>query len=312
MISRDTERYPIKQEKGQIPRRTFIAGLATTGACISTLAQFGCSPRPASRMRLACQTNAWPFKSGLQGLIPVLETVKSLDFQGFETSFRNVQEGFADPEPARALIEETGLVLTGVHVAAPDQYEPETGIPPMKFLRETAAGSAALGAEYLVLSGRGVSGPDGQLNSGLLKRKTAALLEIAKYCQDVGLTLAYHNHVDDFLNNGAEIDEVLSASQNDLFTVWLCVHNAELAGVDIANYFSTRHTHVTGIHLTNILMDGPDDHPFDGVPLLAEIEKAAWKGWLIIEEERTRENREWPGTPRISKSRQHVSKVFRI
>jgi sugar phosphate isomerase/epimerase len=262
-------------------------------------------------MRLACQSNAWPFTSGLNGLVPVLETIKSLDFQGYETSFRNVQEAFSNPKPARTRLEATGLACTGVHVAAPDQYEAETSIPPLDFLRTIADGSSELGMEYFVLSGRGVGEVNGQLDRDALKRKVAAVLEIAQYCHDVGITLAYHNHVDDFLNGGAEVDELLDTG-NGLIKAWLCVHNAEFADVKVADYFSKRHEHIAGIHLTNILQTKPDHHPFDGQSLLTEIEKAAWKGWLIIEEERTRERREWPETSAVTKSRQHVRKIFGI
>ena len=312
MFSHHTNHLSSEPNTDRVPRRKFIAQLAAAGLCLPALAEFGCAVRPASQLRLACQSNAWPFASGLSGLIPVLGTIKSLGFQGFETSFRNVQDGFSDPKSARAQLEETGLTCAGVHVAAPDQYEAETGIPPLDFLQKIAAGSSALGVEYLVLSGRGVGEVNGQLDRDALNRKIAALQEIAQYCDDVGLTLAYHNHVDDFIQGGAELDEVLAASRSGLVKLWLCSHNAERAEVDVADYFSTRHEHIAGVHLTNILGDGASQHPFDGKPLMAEIEKAAWKGWLIVEEERTRDRRKWPATPAVTKSRKYVSEIFGI
>jgi sugar phosphate isomerase/epimerase len=312
MFSRRMEHFSSEQAVGRVPRRTFIAKLAAAGVCMPALAELGCAAQPASQMRLACQTNAWPFESGLSGLIPVLETIKSLGFQGFETSFRNVQEAFSDPEPAKAQLEETGLTCAGIHIAAPDQYEPETGIPPLDFLKKTAAGSSALGAEYLVLSGRGVGEVNGQLDREALKRKIAALLEFAQYCDDVGLTLAYHNHADDFILDGAEIDELLAADKSDLVGVWFCLNNAQRAGVQVAKYFSGHYESIAGIHLTNVSINTPGEHRSDDEPLLTEIQKAAWKGWLIIEEERTRDRREWPQTPAVTKARQHVRQIFGI
>ena len=303
---------PSDRDTGRLPRRTFIAELAAAGASMSALVGLGCTARSTSQMRLACQTNAWPFESGLQGLIPVLETIKSLGFQGYETSYRNVQEAFSDPKPARARLEKTGLTCAGIHIAGPSLYESETGIPSLDFLKKVAAGSSMLGAEYLVLSGGGVGEMNGQLDQNALKRKITAMLEYARYCQDVGLTLAYHNHVDDFILDGAEIDALLSSSESDLVGVWFCLNNAQRAKIPIAKYFSSHHESITGIHLTNISIDTPSEPRSDDEPLLKEIQKAAWKGWLVIEEERTRERREWPQTPAVTKSRQYVRQVFGI
>lgn len=136
-------------------RRTFVAKLAAAGLLTTALSETGCTAKSSSQLRLACQTNAWPSTTGLENLIPVLDTLKTLDFEGYETSFRNVQEAYSSPEPARAQLEKTGLTCAGVHVAGPDLYLPETGIPSLDFLRAIATGSAALGAEYLILSGRG-------------------------------------------------------------------------------------------------------------------------------------------------------------
>ncbi len=293
-------------------RRTFIAKLAAAGLLTTALSETGCTAKSSSQLHLACQTNAWPSTAGLENLIPVLGTLKALDFEGYETSFRNVQEAYSNPEPARAQLEEIGLTCAGVHVAGPDLYLPETGIPSLDFLRAIATGSAALGAEYLILSGRGVSDPNGELNKEALSRKISALKDVAHVCNDSGIKLAYHNHADDFLNNGAEVDAILSASERDQISVWFCVHNAEKADVPIGEYFASHYDSISGVHLTNILMDSDDEHRFDGNALVCEMQKSDWKGWLIIEEERTRSRPDWPQTPAIEASREHVRSVFGV
>ena len=310
LSSERSERFFCRQNRGGIPRRKFITTLTAASLCVSTLTKLGKAASLTPVMRLACQTNAWPFESGLAGLIPVLKIIKSLGFQGYETSYRNVQEAFSDPEPARTELEETGLVCAGVHIAGPSLYEEATGIPSIDFLKRIAAGSSALGAEYIVLSGHGVGEVDGKLNQDKLKRKIEALTETAQYCKDVGLTLAYHNHADDFLQNGAEIDAILSSRRSDLIRVWYCLHNAERAGAKAIEYFSNRHESIPGIHLTNIRDTTASGHPFDGEVLLKEIEMVDWKGWLVIEEERTHERPDWPQTAVIKKARQYVRQVF--
>ena len=308
MSSCPVKLFSSKQPAAKLPRRSFIANLAAASAFLPALAQSERKADPS--IRLACQTNAWPFPSGLSGLLPVLKTIKSLGFQGYETSFRNLEASYSDAPRVRAILEETGLTCAGVHIAAPSRYLPETSIPPMDFLRKTAAGASALGAESLILSGRGIREINGKLDQDALKGKIAAKLEIAQYCQDKGLKLVYHNHADDFIQDGAEIDALLSASKPGTVGVWFCVHNSRRAGVDVVKYFSSHHESISGIHLTNILDESPHGHRFDSEALQAEIEKVNWKGWLVIEEERTRERPEWPQTPVVKKSRQHVRQVF--
>jgi sugar phosphate isomerase/epimerase len=312
--SRAAVSVPVNKEVPFLPRRTFLAHLGGLGLGISVLPRVALSAEPKPVPRSACQTNAWPIFDGMADLLPVLETIKTLGFQGFETSFRNVQEAFSNPKPARAKLEATGLAFVAIHVAAPDQYERETSIPPLAFLQEVTDGASALGAEYLILSGRGVA-VDGKLDQAALRRKTDALLAVGKYCQSKGVKLAYHHHIDDFLLGGAEIDEILARSAPGLFSVWLCTDSATEANVDLVDYFVSRHERISGIHLKDVR-----DHrqvifgrgELDGAALAAKLRKAAWRGWLLIEEERGRYRKEWPGTPAVKESRQHMKKVFGI
>ena len=306
--------HPNNKKASCFPRRTFLAKLGGIGLGITTLIQTGCSAVPKMMARTACQTNAWPISNGMEGLVPVLETIKSLGFQGYETSFRNVQEAFSNPEPARAKLEATGLEFVGMHIAGPSLYEPETSIPSFAFLKEMADGASVLGAEYLILSGRGVA-LDGQLDRAALERKTDALLKIGEYCQSKGVKLTYHHHVDDFLLGGAELDDILERSDPDLFSVWLCTNSAIEAEVDLVDYFLHRHERIAGIHVK----DTRDDRQvilgqgvLDGAALAEKLQKAAWSGWLLVEEERGRYRKEWPGTPAVKEARQHMKQVFGI
>ncbi|MDA0347624.1 MAG: TIM barrel protein [Verrucomicrobia bacterium] len=303
-----------KKETFCFPRRTFLAKLGGIGLGISALSGTACRAAPKLMARPACQTNAWPISNGMDDLISVLKTIKTLGFRGYETSFRNVQETFSNPELARAKLEATGLEFVGMHIAAPDQYEPETSIPPFTFLQEMADGASGLGAEYLILSGRGVA-VEGQLDRAALKRKIDALLKIGEYCQSKGVKLTYHHHVDDFLLGGAEIDDILERSDPALFSVWLCTDAAIQAEVDLVNYFIHRHKRIAGIHVK----DTRDDRQvilgqgvLDGVALAEKLQKAAWSGWLLVEEERGRYRKEWPGTPAVQEARQHMKQVFGI
>src|SRR5205823_13154430 len=92
------------------------------------------------------QTNAWTIDpKDFNSLLQVLAEVKRLGFEGFETSFRNVQAQFAKPQPARDELKKTGLRFFGVHVFLPE-YDPHTSIGAWDLLQSVADGGEALGA----------------------------------------------------------------------------------------------------------------------------------------------------------------------
>jgi inosose dehydratase len=177
-----------------------------------------------------------------------------------------------------------------------------------------ADGAGALGAEYLILSGKGVA-VNGRLDEAALARKIAALKQIGEYCQGKGVKLAYHHHVDDFVLRGAEVDAILDRTAPGLIGVWLCVIAAHRAGVDVSDYFGRRHQRIAAVHLRDV---GDDRQvvlgkgSFNGPSLAQKIQSAGWKGWLMIEEERGRGRTEYPGTPAVQEARQNLKKVFGV
>ena len=184
-------------------RRTFLSTLPV-GAMLATR-----SSAAAAAPRLGCQTNAWPIKPGdFSGFLGVLGDLKALGFEGFETSFRNVQGQYADAAPARARIEQTGVAFFGVHIFL-TEYDPRTRVAPMDLVKATADGGAALGAQRLILSGAGLV-KDGQMAEADLALKAAGLEEAARYCRTRNLAFAYHNHGPEFALDGAEIKGLIA------------------------------------------------------------------------------------------------------
>jgi inosose dehydratase len=144
-------------------------------------------------LHLGCQTNAWPLKPGdFAQFLDVLGTLKSLGFEGFETSFRNVQAQYATAADARARIAQSGVAFFGVHIFL-TEYDPQTHVPPMDLVRATADGGAALGAQRLIVSGGGLV-RDARVDPADLAKKVAGLNEAARYCRGKGLAFLYHNH----------------------------------------------------------------------------------------------------------------------
>ena len=132
----------------------------------------------------------------IPAFLAVLREMKAIGFEGFETSFRNVQAQYADPAPARASLAASGLAFFGVHIFL-TEYDARTRVAPMDLVKATADGAAALGAQRVILSGAGLV-RDGTVADGDLALKVAGLHEAARYCRDRGLAFAYHNHGQEF------------------------------------------------------------------------------------------------------------------
>jgi sugar phosphate isomerase/epimerase len=84
----------------------------------------------AGRPHAGAQTNAWTIDpKDFNSLLKVLEEVKRLGFEGFETSFRNVEGRFGNARTASEELKRTGLRFFGVHIFLL-QYDPEAAIAP--------------------------------------------------------------------------------------------------------------------------------------------------------------------------------------
>jgi hypothetical protein len=135
---------------------------------------------------VGCQTNAFTLQAGdFPGLLKALESMKRLDYTGFECNYRFVESEFGRSAAARERIQATGVKFIGAHVPMQQMTGPQG--------RAIAVGVAALGAEYIVMSGRGLSST-GQFDAAALREKAKEIESIARALQPHGLRLAYHNH----------------------------------------------------------------------------------------------------------------------
>jgi sugar phosphate isomerase/epimerase len=261
----------------------------------------------AGRPHPGTQTNAWTIDPKDFGtFIKVLATVKRLGFEGFETSFRNVQERFGSTETAREEIKKTGLRFFGVHIFLLE-YDQETAIAPWELIERVVNGGAALGAERLILSGK--STPDG----AVLARKAKALGRAGKYCRDKGLKFGYHNHDAEFRENGRQIEALLAQTDPELFHLILDAGHAQEGGANVAEFFAKHAARIDGIHLRdakqgNEVPLGQGD--YDWKPLAAAVAHAKWDGWVLTEEERL--SGEKPGEAAVKPAREAIRRLFGV
>lgn len=240
-----------------------------------------------SGVPFGCQCNSWPIDpKKASTFLGVLDRIRGFGFQGFESSFRNVQEHFGNAAELRAQIAKTGLRFLAVHIFLAE-YDKQTLVAPAGLYRKVVDGGALLGAERLILSGA-TAAPGGKLDPAALARKCAALNAAAAYAKEKGLRCAYHNHGAEFASGAAEIEGIIAGTQPKLVEFMLDSGHARRAKTDVPAFLLKHRTRIAGVHLRD-LSDGPGDHPelgpFDLHGLAEAIRKAKWNGWLVVEEE---------------------------
>ena len=288
-----------------LSRRAFLSCLPA-GAMLTALPLSAAAAGP----HIGCQTNAWPLKPGdFPAFLGVLREMKALEFEGFETSFRNVQGQYADAAPARASLAGSGLAFFGVHIFL-NEYDPRTRVAPMDLVKATADGAAALGAQRVILSGAGLV-KDGKVSAEDLAQKVAGLQEAARYCRARGLAFAYHNHGPEFAAGGAEMTGLLERTDPALVSFLVDCGWAYRAGVDLAAFFTTHRARLAGLHLRDF--KGEQQVPLgqgdvNWAPLAAAIRTSGWDGWVIAEEERADGSK--PGAAAAGPARDTLRKLF--
>jgi sugar phosphate isomerase/epimerase len=286
-------------------RRDFLS-------CIPAGAMLTAFPLSAAAAgpHIGAQTNAWQLKPGdFVQFLDVLGTLKSLGFEGFETSFRNVQGQYADAASARARLEQSGRTFFAVHIFL-TEYDPRTRVAPFDLVKATADGAAALGAQRVILSGGGLV-KDGKVSDEDLAQKVAGLHDAARYCRDRKLALAYHNHGPEFAAGGAEINGLIAKTDPALVSFIVDCGWAYRAGVDLAGFFTTHRARIAGLHLRDF--KGEQQVPLgqgdvNWAPLASAIRASGWDGWVMAEEERADGSK--PGATAAAPARETLRKLF--
>src|SRR5579875_3548643 len=256
-----------------INRREFIACGIAAGVAWSSPAQ------EAKKPRVGCQANAFVMRNGdFEELLPVLKSIASLGYAGFECNNRLVKSQFGDAASARAKIQATSLQFIGMHMSA---TEADAGLDSL------CEGGAALGCHNVVLSSSGLS-PTGEFTPQALAEKASKLEGYGRICRKHGLTLAYHNHMPEFANHNAEMQGLADHTNPALVSFLMDAGHAYQGGGDPAEFMRRNPKRLVGCHLktfknkTDQVPLGQGDFGFED--LAAAIRSTHWSGWLIDEE----------------------------
>jgi inosose dehydratase len=284
----------------------------TAGAALSRLEParvFAEERRTAPGIHFGVQLNAFPIDpKSFQSFLDTLASVKEIGYQGFESSFRNVQGQFDNAASAQRRIEQTGLTFFGIHIFFPnDLYDQQTRIAAPAVYEPVARGGAALGAKHLILSGAPSE------NTEQLKHKIDALDAAGRFAKSAGLTVAYHNHWWEFESKVGEIEALYTQTDPSLVHFVLDAGHAYHGGADVPAFIRAHSRRIVGFHLRDY-KDGRLTTLGTGTFPLADvahtIEQISWKGWVENEEER--ENLSKNGTEVIRPAFRAMEEAFTV
>lgn len=202
-------------------------------------------------------------KSG-EDFLKILEEVKKLGFEGVEFA------GYfgLDAKTIKAKLDELGLKAVGTHISI-SNYEPENLAATLEFCKTLEMPYAGVGGA-----------PHSTAEEAC---QTAAILGNAnKLASSEGIKVYYHNHSDEFKDNGGAkaIDIIMDKVPLELDTYW-SFH----AGVDNYEFIKKNADRIVLLHIK----DGNDGNPCalgEGQNDLKAIFKAADEiglEWLVLE-----------------------------
>jgi hypothetical protein len=206
------------------------------------------------RLRVACDTASWTIAvPEFQNLVRVLGEAKELGYEGFETSYRNVQGQFENWKEARAKLEALDVPFYGVHIFQ-HEYDAKSNIPSHQLMQRIAEGAKKLGCKRLIVSGSPVEG-----DAERMRWKAGALARAGRMCRDLGFErLCYQGSED------KELATLIKEADPD--TVRFIVEHPT------ADFFARHHKRIDGLHLKTLPVDES---------LAAVVKKTGWQGWIV-------------------------------
>jgi sugar phosphate isomerase/epimerase len=232
-----------------------------------------------NRIRVGCQSRSYAAPSrDVRQFLTYVADMAAAGYQGFETNYISLEEGFADPAPLRAEIVKRRIELIGLHAGAA-LHTPEQVTKAEALFARVSAGVKALGGKYAMLS------PNAGKDSKLWASKAAAIERLAAICRKSGVELLVHNHVEEARNN---FEEFRSLLQNSKVRALLDIGHAARAGENASAFCAEHHRRIAAVHVKDWKGDhnsqvtlGTGDVDVKG-PLSA-LRKQKWQGWVIAE-----------------------------
>ncbi len=132
------------------------------------------------------------------------------------------------------------------------------------------------------------------------KRLGKLLTQLGKRTADIGIPLAYHNHMNTISEHPANLDIVMESSDPKYVKLLLDTAHSAAGGGDPAAAIGKYHSRIEFIHLKDVIDSSMDikgaKYPFTWVELgrgkvnlpavFQALEKVKYKGWAVVELDR--------------------------
>lgn len=238
------------------------------------------------KIRVGCQTRAYGSPlTDRDKLLAVLDDLEAAGYEGFETNYRSLEAHFNNPAPMRAEIERRGVGLIGLHLGA-GLFDPANIEAERELLFRVARGTKALGGDHVIMSGRELPvRADGSVEPAALAAKIREANRLGRELAEMGVRFAIHNHQHEVAHDGAELRELLAATETSvslLFDVGHVLHHE----MDVPNFIREQGDRIAGLHLRDVgggkeVLIGTGEVQFSAIA--DALCETAWQGWLILE-----------------------------
>lgn len=176
-------------------------------------------------VKIACQTIVFGNPVIKDTIADILKTVAEIGYDGVEVGIRHF---YMDrPEYYQELLEKNRLLLPAVHMGG-DFLDQDSVKTQLENFEQTVQFAQKIGCQYIYLSGAH------QPNKSVQNYKDEAAIynNMGKRCREAGLTLCYHNHDWEMLNQQAGIRILLEETDPEYFHLvpdigWMTVANTD-------------------------------------------------------------------------------------
>ena len=258
-----------------LKRREFLGGLLAASGAFA-----------ASGIRVGCQTRIYgvPIKD-TQRLLSILDDLRAIGYEGFETNFASLEASFADPAPLRVEFEKRGVPLIGLHMGS-KLGQPGPAEKELAQIERVARAVKAFGGTHLMLSGSGLRRADGNLDQEALKRKAQGLNQAGKICHDLGIQLTSHNHLAEAEHDGEEIAAQLAETDAGLVSLLVDIAYTYMARLDTPGFIRKYGARIAGFHVRDQrgkqeVRMGEGEVDLRG--FARTLAETRWTGWVILE-----------------------------
>ena len=200
-------------------------------------------------IKIACQAIVYGNVNLIGGLEDILQSMGDIGYDGAELGARFLDTD--EPEYYIEQLEKNNLALPAIHVGG-NFLDRASVARQLEEIGETIAFAQKLGCRYIYLSG---ACREGKIDEDYL-HEARLYGEIGKRCAEAGLTLCYHNHDWEFMNNARGMRLLLDNVPAELMKLVPDVGWIAVTGADPAAFVKAQGDRIAALHFKDFAHTG--------------------------------------------------------